>query len=300
MPNYIPHLLNKLNHDTPQKPQRSPTTYITMKPTKKGERQLVAPKDTSTLLEGKMITKVQSIVGALLYYARALDSTMLPALNQIGTQQSAPTINTKRAVNQLLDYANTYKHTRVRFHASDMQLEIDSDAAYLVLPKARSRMAGYFKLLDDPKNKQRTLYNGAILIECRTLRHVVSSAAEAETNSVFQNAKTAIPIRNLLIGMGHPQNATIIKTDNSTTQGFVNKNIQLKRSKSWDMNLHWLRDRETRKHFNIIWEHGKNNKGDYFTKHHPIIHHRKERKNYVKDIVNNMFSNLKNIYETER
>ena len=82
---------------------------------------------------------------------------MLPALNQIGTQQSAPTINTMKAIKQLLDYANTYKNTNVRFYACDMKLEVDSDAAYLVLPKARSRIAGYFRLLDDASNTQRSL-----------------------------------------------------------------------------------------------------------------------------------------------
>ena len=113
-----------------------------------------------------------------------------------------------------------------------MQLTIDSDAAYLVLPKARSRIAGYFRFLNNDHKIHRDKYNGAIHIECRSLRHVVSSAAEAETNGVFQNAKLAVPMRQILEEMGHHQTPTHILTDNSTTAGFVNKNIQLKRSKS--------------------------------------------------------------------
>ena len=35
MPNYIPHLLKKLNHNTPTKPQRSHTASVVMKFTKK-------------------------------------------------------------------------------------------------------------------------------------------------------------------------------------------------------------------------------------------------------------------------
>ena len=112
-----------------------------------------------------------------------------------------------------------------------MNLEIDSDTAYLVLPKARSRIAGYFRLLDDKNKHIRTLYDSAVLVEFRTLRHVISYTAEAETNVVFQNTKIAIPIRNLIIAMGHPQQPILIRTDNSTTQGYVNKNIQLKISK---------------------------------------------------------------------
>jgi len=297
MPQYINKLLERISYRANIHPQYSSHEFINIKWTKKDDRQYAQQEDKSAFLDAKQTKYVESVVGSLLYYARAIDGTMLPALNQIGTQQAQPTVKIVKAVKQLLDYANTYKQGRIRYYASDMNLEIDSDAAYLVLPKARSRMAGYFRLLDDISKPTRSLYNGAILIECRTLRHVVSSAAEAETNAVFQNAKTAIPIRNLLIAMGHPQKPTLIRTDNSTTQGYVNKNIQLKRSKSWDMNLHWLRDRENRKQFNVVWEKGSDNKGDYYAKHHPTIHHRKERGKYIQDTINCMFTTLKTIYE---
>ena len=39
---------------------------------------------------------VQSITGSILYYARAVDPTMLPALNDIATQQAKPTQKTLR------------------------------------------------------------------------------------------------------------------------------------------------------------------------------------------------------------
>ena len=76
-----------------------------------------------------------------------------------------------------------------------MNLEVDPDAACLVLPKARSRFAGYFRLLYDISNIQRTLYNGPILFEYKTIQHVVSSAAEAETHGVFLNAKIAVSLK---------------------------------------------------------------------------------------------------------
>ena len=69
-------------------------------------------------------------------------------------------------------------------------------------------------------------------------------AAEAETNGVFQNAKTALAIQNLLTGMNHPQPPITIRTDNFTVAGCVHNNIKMKKSKSWDMNLHWLRDKK--------------------------------------------------------
>ena len=81
--------------------------------------------------------------------------------------------------------------------------------------------------------------------------------------------------------MRHPQPATTIKIDNKVTKGFTKNNIQLKKLKSWDIKLHWLRDRQNRKQFVVSWEKGTLNKADYFTKHHSISHHRQMRPKYV-------------------
>ena len=191
-----------------------------------------------------------------------------------------------------MDYANSYKQAKVRFYASDMILEIDSDASYLVLPKARSRYAGYFRFLNHKDTQDRCQHNGAILIECKTIRHVVTSAAEAEMKGVFQNAKTAVALRHLLNEIGHVQPPTTIRTDNSTASGFVNNNIQMKRSKLWDMNFHWLRDKNMLKEFNIIWKRGIDNLADYFTKHHATVHHRTMRPQYITDTINMLFTNV--------
>ena len=119
-----------------------------------------------------------------------------------------------------------------------MQLHVDSDAAFLVLPKARSRIAGYFRLLKNP-GKDTYEDNGPLLIECRTIWSVLTSVAEVETHGVFQNAKRIISIRYVLEAIGHKQNKpTPLRTDNSTSSGFVNKNMQMKQSKAWDMQLH--------------------------------------------------------------
>ena len=51
------------------------------------------------------------------------------------------------------------------------------------------------------------------------------------------------------------------------------------------MHLHWLRDKEKQKYFKVFWDKGANNYADYFTKHHPIIHHRRIRneRTYIRD-----------------
>ena len=65
-----------------------------------------------------------------------------------------------------MDYVHTYQNAYVRFYKSDMVLEVDADAAYLVMPKAKSRFAGYFQLLNNQDEPNRKLHNGAVLIEC--------------------------------------------------------------------------------------------------------------------------------------
>ena len=96
---------------------------------------------------------------------------------------------------QLMDYINTYPSPYLRFYASDMILSIDSDAAYLVVPGAKSRVAGYFYLTNAMSSQNSGSPNAPVLVECKVLRHVVSSAAESETAGVYHNAQVAIPIR---------------------------------------------------------------------------------------------------------
>ena len=222
-------------------------------------------------------------MGSFLYYGRAVDPTILPAINEIGITQAAPTKNTEIKAKQLLDYLSTHPSAKLRFKASDMCLHVDTDAAYLVAPKARSRVAGYYYLSDHPSkltNSKPTL-NAGVHVECKLLRHVVSSAAEAETAGIFTNCQLAIPIRRMLHILGHPQPPTPIKTDNKTATSFANNTLKNKKSKSWDMRYYWIKDKVSNQDFVIYWDRGLNNYADYFTKHFPASYHQKNRPTYI-------------------
>jgi hypothetical protein len=281
MPNYIPAALLKFQHPQPPRPCYAPHKWT--RPAYGKQTQFAPPPDDSELLQTKdEIRRIQAIVGTLLYYARAVDCTMLPALNQISTQQSKPTQQTNDDANMLLDFAATHPQATVRFHASDMILHIDTDAAYLVMPNAKSRIAGYFYLSTHPDDKGTPVpLNGPIHVECTTIKHVVGSAAEAECGGCYHNAQKAVPIRIALEDLGHPQPKTPIKTDNSTAEGFANKSMRQKRSKAWDMRYHWIRDRDAQGQFKFYWARGINNWADYFTKHHSPSHHIEQRPNYI-------------------
>ena len=47
-----------------------------------------------------------------------------------------------------------------------MNLSNDTDAAYLVLPKARIRIAGFYYLKNRPHRSDRGFRKGSILVEC--------------------------------------------------------------------------------------------------------------------------------------
>jgi hypothetical protein len=101
----------------------------------------------------------------------------------------------------------------------------------------------------------------------------MSSAAEAELGALLINAKTAVPMRKTLEELGHPQPPTPVQTDNSTAYGVINNKIQPKATKAMDMRFYWLKDRESVDQFRYHWSPGKDNLADYWTKHHPALHH---------------------------
>jgi hypothetical protein len=281
MPEYIEAMLERLQHPKPKRPQHAP--HLWSQPAY-GQKLQLAPIDDSPKLGKIEIRYVQSCAGSILYYARAVDSTMLPAVNEISGSQSSPTEKTMRACKMVMDYAATYPLAIIRYYASDMVLAVDTDAAYLVLPNARSRYAGHYILSDTPPPPPaipNPRPNGAIMTVCKTIRGVMTSAAESETAGVYGNGQEIIACRISLLALGHPQPATPLKTDNSTSHSFAHANIKQRRSKTWDMRWNWLREKATHKQLRIYWDKGQNNNADYFTKHHPPSHHIVQRPRYV-------------------
>ena len=150
MPNYIKMVLARFNHQKPDVNEDAPSKYIS--PTYGSKIQMPLPPDTSKLLNKKGITRVQKVVGCLLFYALAVDPTMLVAISDLAAAQSKSTENTNAALTKLLNYAASHPDAELEFHASDMILHIDSDASYLSVPECRSRAAGYFYLSQKPNN----------------------------------------------------------------------------------------------------------------------------------------------------
>lgn len=73
-----------------------------------------------------------------------MDLTILPAINELGLSHAKPTQNTMLKATHLLDYLHTHTAVTLRYTTSDMQLNVNSDAAYLVASGTKSGIAGYY------------------------------------------------------------------------------------------------------------------------------------------------------------
>jgi hypothetical protein len=123
-----------------------------------------------------------------------------------------------------LDYLATNPDATIRVYASAMILQIHSDASYLSVYKARSRLGGLFELGYNHPNEDKL--NGSILNVDSVIKNMVASTAESEVGACFQNSQTAAPLRITLMELGHKQSATPLRTEKSTVYGIFNETIK--------------------------------------------------------------------------
>jgi hypothetical protein len=141
MPWYVSKVLSKFQHDAPKHPQHTPSRYVTPV---YGAKTQYATKDETPPLTAQQCLTIQKVTGSVLYYAQAVDPTVLMPLNDIATEQTKAAEKSQATTNQMLDYLATHPDATIRYHASDMILHIHSDASYLSVSNARSRLGGLF------------------------------------------------------------------------------------------------------------------------------------------------------------
>ena len=183
-------------------------------------------------------------------------------------------------IKQLLDYATTHPDAIITYQASDMILALHSDGSYHPEPDSKSKAGEHFYLT---QSGNYNVPNGAVQTLSKVIKYVMSSAGEAEVASSYLNCKAALPLRVALEEMGHPQPPTPVIMDNTTAIGLTQNTMTPKRSKGYDMRMNWLKCREAQTQFNLVWQPGKNNKGDYHSKTHPTHEYVQKRKLFVVD-----------------
>ena len=272
IPDYVNAALHEFQHPQPKRPYHAPSHWT--RPDYGAKQQMTTP-DISEPMSTDAAKLLQRVVGKFLFYARAVDPTMLHILNNLASAQTHGTQHTVDTMTYFLNYCATHPDASITYTASDMILRLHSDASYLSENQARSRIGGHFYLGFLPISDKRL--NGPILAIAKILKNVMSSAAEAEIGATFHNCKEAVPIRTTLEELGHPQPATPVQVDNTTAIAIANKTCKQVRSKAIDMRFYWVQDRVEQGQFHIFWAPGAENMGDYYTKHHPIYHHQQMR-----------------------
>ncbi len=230
MPGYSDKVFLKFKHVAPSKKQNSPHPQAI--PQYGAKTQYAESQDESPLLNEEDTKHVQAVMGTLLYYACAVDSTISTALSSLATEQAKPMQKTMEKVKQLLDYCASQEEAIITYNKSKMILVIHSDAGYCNKKKSHSRARGHFFLSNKdefPPN------NGAIFTNATIIKAVMVSAAEAELGALYCNAKEAVYLRQILIEMGHPQPQTPIQTDNMTADRVTNEKMQPKHTKAKNM-----------------------------------------------------------------
>ncbi len=228
MPGYLAKAMIRLKNETPNKIQNSLHCHIEIQYGAK-EQYVNDEEVLSPPLNKEETIYVQAVVGMLLYYARAVDSTILPALSSLTPKQAKLMQKMIEKVKQLLDYCTTQEKEIITYLSSIIILCININAGYCNEKNAHSQAGGHFFLSN---NDQFPPNNGAILTNATIIKGVMSSAAEAELGALFSNAKEVIYLCQILTKMGHQQPQTPIQTNNTKAEGVINNKIQPKCTKA--------------------------------------------------------------------
>jgi hypothetical protein len=72
----------------------------------------VSDPTPSLTISDKDVNKVQQLTGTLIYYARAVDPTLIMPISVLASEQSKATEFTAYKVIKLLNYCNTHPETK--------------------------------------------------------------------------------------------------------------------------------------------------------------------------------------------
>jgi hypothetical protein len=121
MPGYVKEALLEFQHESTNGVKfNSPSPYT---PPVYGKKQQMTKLDQTNPINKKETKIYQKVCGKFLYYARAIDTTMLHALNDLATQTTKGTEKTMQALTHFLNYCASHPDAEIIFRASDMVLQ---------------------------------------------------------------------------------------------------------------------------------------------------------------------------------
>ena len=95
-----------------------------------GKTKIACKENTSPLIPKEEKICIHKIVGKFIYYATAVDPTILVALGPIAVNQAKSYETTDQAIKQLLYYCDTLPYATLRYKKSDMVIRVHSDLLY--------------------------------------------------------------------------------------------------------------------------------------------------------------------------
>jgi hypothetical protein len=150
MPNYIPAMLSRL---CPSGWSRiilavhiPPVSY----PDSPSRLSPSSPTTPATPVSPAEKTWIQQVVGSLLFYARALDLSVLTAVCQLPCHQSNPTQHDLPSAHRLLNYVSSHRNPHKNIHPSSMVLWCCTNTSFLSRPKSGSVAGCSVGLGDSP------------------------------------------------------------------------------------------------------------------------------------------------------
>jgi hypothetical protein len=188
MPGYINIALTKYQHPKPVSPQHAPYKAA---PIQYGAQVQRVEVNTTQPLSPKEIKHAQDIFGTLLYYARAVDPTLLAALSAIAARQSNSTRAVADVCPQLLDCVATHPNAGIWYKACNMVLSVHTDASYFSKSGGKSQAASHFYLSN---HNDADFNNGTILTLSTIIKHVILSASKAELAMLYYGCKLTTPL----------------------------------------------------------------------------------------------------------
>ena len=268
---FAPSLLNTTGKKSPM--QYHPHVY--------GSHVITAlEEDSTSLLTGEKLRRLQGINGTFLYYARALDITAAFPVAKLASLP--PSTATEELAHHFLQYMVAHPNACVTFFRSDMQHNCHSDASFNGETRGRSRASGVHYLGHyDPARDLPP--NGFIEYVTTIIDVIVASAAEAELAAIFINGQIAVTLRHALEFLGHPQGPSCIVSDNLVGVNILNGVAKSKRSRSMDLRCFWIKDRIAQNQYKLSWAPGTDNLADYLTKIHPVKEYVAKRSSFVSD-----------------
>ena len=114
---------------------------------------MLSGKATSEQLDENNQKRLQKIVGKFLYYARAIEPTMLMEIKSLEAVQKKPTIETEKQITQFLSYSATHSDIVTEYRRSGIILRIYLDTSHISEPESQSISGEYFYLEKKPTHR---------------------------------------------------------------------------------------------------------------------------------------------------